>query len=263
MSAVQKIVSVDLAGKSLLKVKDAMPPYDPTHEPDAEFWRPDPASWVEFKSDVQLIADGGIVCAAELSSPVDDTPEFSADVWTHQRLDFVVPLQAKSLDLLCFFPSYTVPGIDGDVQPKPMRFHLSGPIVPDLKSAPGAAEKKVVDDGLIFYAVRHSTATTFAGENANEGERFLIVDIELQNTRSDGAEFTPKDQLVWFDQGSEIPLDEISAKGALAPARYFHLTPGECCAFQAVWRVPAKATKVELGFKGNAVAEKYLLALKP
>jgi hypothetical protein len=256
----RRFVAVELRGRSLLKVEDEFQPYDPSHQKGETWWRPDPANWIEFRDNLQLVADGTLPCRPENLDEVPETATFAAIGSTRQRLLYLVPVSAKSLDLVCFFPSYTIPGRDADVTPTPMRFHLAGPNAA-ASEASRSAERKIVDGPLEFFVTRHQVAPAFAGEVAAEGERFLIVDFALRNTGAECEEFTCAEQLVWFDHDSERAPDEITARGPLAPPPFFHLPPHELRAFQVVWRIPAKLAKAEMGLKGNAAAEKFSLPL--
>lgn len=256
----RRYVAVELTGRSLMKVMDQLPPYDPSHEPDAQDWRSDPIDWNEFRENVHLLADGRVPCALQVREDTPSDPVFSPMIWSKFRLIYAVPREARTLDLECYFPSYTIPGVDHDVQPPPMKFHLAGPTVPP-PGLPDKPEKKILDDKMEFYVVRHAALSTFGDENAEGGERFLVVDCLIHNTGSDTEEFGAAEQLVMFAaDGSQIDLDSATFRGPHAPpADRFRVSPGGTYAFQVAWRASAKLARVEFGLKGNTVAEKFTL----
>jgi hypothetical protein len=253
----RRYVAVEFQARSLLKVQDQYPAYDSTHAAGEMWWRPDPVGWVEFHDSVQLIADGALPCGLERESDVPAEPEFPARSWGRYRLVYLVPEKARSLDLACYFPDYTIPGHDEAVTPKPMHFHLAGP--PAV--APGAAkpEKRIMDGALEFSVTGHRLTGELAGEKAAEGEQFLLVDFIVRNTGQEVGRFIVAEQCSWFNQGQENSPDDISSRGPHAPPATFPLGPGEARAFQVAWRVPVGLKKLEMGLKGNVVAEKFTL----
>lgn len=256
----RRYVTVDFHGKSLLKVQDAYPPYDPGHEPEALRWRPDPARWIEFRGAVEIIADGTLPCGLDPLSDVPDIALFTPETWTKHRLVFLVPAKAKTLDLVCRFATYQIPGIDHDVAPKPMRFHLAGPVAtaPTPSTKP---EVKLVDGGLELLVVHHGTQASVAEVAAEPGEKFLVVDFVLHNAGTEVEAFKAGEQLTWFGPDGAVPPDEVSALNPLTAPQSFGLAPGESRSFQVIWRIPAKVTAVELGLRGNFAAEKFKLSL--
>ena len=255
----RKYVAVDFQGRSLLKVQDQYPPYDPTHPNGTDFWRPDPAGWGDFEDSVQLAANGRYPGVLQNASEFSEGVSFEPGLWTHRRLLFLVPAAARGLDLTCFFNDYTIPGHDGNVTPKPAHFHLAGPIAPP--AAEPAPEKRFADGPVADAILGHSTADRFAGLAAEPGEKFLVLDVSVRNNGPEVAEFHAVEQLVWFNQGDEVPPDDLMARGPFAPPPYVRLATGESRTFQAVWRVPAGLAKAEMGLKGNQVAERFTLAL--
>jgi hypothetical protein len=279
---------IDFSGRSLLKVQDAYPPYDPAHKPEETFWRPDPASWSEFHNMVQLVADGTLPCAAVNADALPETAEFRTSPRTHLQLIYLVPATTRTLELECFFPSYQIPGIDGDVTPKLMRFHLAGPAAAPV--ADGKTEHTVVDGPMEFRVNSHAVASAFGGQPADEGQRFLVVDFGVRNSGNETMEFKSPERLVWFKppdapEGTDSPHkfqekrngaaynsasageevetapDEITARGPLAPPDFFYLEPGATRVFQVVWSVPVGLAQARLGIKGNTVADAFTLSL--
>jgi len=255
----RKYVVVDFQGRSLLKVQDQYPPYDPTHPNGAQFWRPDPAGWGDFEDSVQLVADGRLPCGLQNAGEFSEGISFEPGLWTHRRLIFAAPAAARTLDLTCFFNEYSIPGHDEPVTPKPVRFHLAGETAP--APAEDNPEKRFTDGPVTDAILGHAATDRFAGVAAEAGEKFLVVDVSVRNTGREIAEFHTVEQLVWFNQNDEVPPDDATARGPLAPPPYIKLTPGETRVFQVVWRIPAGLPKVELGLKGNEIAERFTLAL--
>ena len=258
----RRYVAVDLQGRSLLKVRDQYPPYDPTHPPGAVCWRPDPAGWDGLNDALQLVADGQYCGVLDKASDVFDAVQFNPGTWARHRLVFLVPASAQSLDLACFFNDYAIPGHDDKITPKPMHFHLAGPVV-NPPSAPVGSEKHIVDGPVVDDFMHHATVSRFSDLEAGSSEKFLVVDLTVRNTGADEAEFHAAEQLVWFNDGNEVAPDDAMNRGPLAPAPYIKLAAGEARAFQAVWRIPAGLKRADLGLKGNAVAEKFSLILPP
>ena len=256
----RRYIAVDFQGRSLLKVEDQCPPYDPTHPPGATFWRPDPAGWGDFSDELQCVADGRFPGVLDKASDVFDSVQFVPGVWTHHRLVFLVPAAARTLDLTCFFNDYEIPGHDDKVTPRPMRFHLAGPVAAPF-SPPAGAEQHIVDGPVVDDVLRHAVVAQFGGLAAAPDERFLVVDFAVRNTGTEEAEFHAAEQLVWFNEGDEVPPDDATDRGPLAPPPYLKLAPGDARAFQAVWRIPARLKQAQLGLKGNEAAERFTLPL--
>ncbi len=282
----RRYVAVDLQGRSLVKVLDQYPPYDPSHPAGAEWKRPDPAGWLEFAQDVELLVDGSLPCNMEPIGDPAAQATFPPDSWHHIRLVYLVPAGEHALDLVCFFPTYQIPGIEGDVIPKGLRFHLAGPAAPAV-AKPAGVEHQVQDGPLAFSFTGHRLTRTFAGETAADGESFLVVTLSIKNTGTEMEEFKASDQLSWFkppeeapdkprvqekrngkpyDPGEsaetvETPPDDITVRGPLAPPAFFYVPPGETRRCEVVWRVPSSLSVAHLGLKGNTAAEKFPLPL--
>jgi hypothetical protein len=288
----RRYVAVEFSGRSMLKVKDAYPAYDPAHQPEETFWRPDPASWSEFRNMVQLVADGTLPCAPVNAEALPETAGFLPSPWTHLQMLYLVPVGARTLELECFFPTYDIPGIDGGVTPKLMRFHLVGPSAPAASAGKAKTEHTSTDGPMEYRVTAHSLASGFAGETSVDGQKFLIVSFTVHNSGDEVMEFKSPQQLVWFkppdapetttsahkfrekrngvlvdqaDAGEEVetPPDEITSRGPLAPPDFFYLEAGATRAFQVVWQVPAGLRQVRLGIKGNTVADSFILSLSP
>ena len=208
------------------------------------------------------MADGQYCGVLDKASDVFDAVQFNPGTWARHRLVFLVPASAQSLDLACFFNDYAIPGHDDKITPKPMHFHLAGPVV-NPPSAPVGSEKHIVDGPVVDDFMHHATVSRFSDLEAGSSEKFLVVDLTVRNTGADEAEFHAAEQLVWFNDGNEVAPDDAMNRGPLAPAPYIKLAAGEARAFQAVWRIPAGLKRADLGLKGNAVAEKFSLILPP
>ncbi|HEY4301421.1 MAG TPA: hypothetical protein VGM73_11130 [Candidatus Didemnitutus sp.] len=254
----RRYLTVEFQARSLVKVEDQFPAYDPSHAQGETFWRPDPAGWTGFSDDLFVIADGSLPCGLDPATILPGDLEFPATGWGTLQLVFLVPTSAKALELECFFADYTIPGHEGTVSPPPMHFRLNGTATG--ATLPDKSEKTVADGTMEFRVAAHHLVASFAGEPAAEGERFLLVDFAVQNHGPDVGRFTVAEQCVWFNHGDETVPDDISARGPQAPAASFALASGETRRFQVAWRVPATAKKFEMGLKGNQVAEKFTLA---
>ncbi|HVU18432.1 MAG TPA: hypothetical protein VHD32_16125 [Candidatus Didemnitutus sp.] len=257
----RRYVTVEFSGRSLLKVEDAYPPYDPAHAKGETFWRPDPAGWAGIGEDLFAIADGAQPCGLEKETALPADFEFPATGWGQLHLVFLVPAGAKALELECFFADYTIPGHEDTVTPKPMHLALVGKAA--AAALPEKFEHKITDGPLEFRIVSHRLEKSFAGETAADNEKFLLVDYAVKNQGPDTGRFTVGEQCVWFSDGSETPPDDISARGPASPPTSFALAAGEVRLFEVAWRVPATAKKFEMGLKGNEVAEKFTLVASP
>jgi hypothetical protein len=182
-----------------------------------------------------------------------DTLHFIPEFFTGARAVFLVPADARRLELFCAMPHASTD--DGVLDLAPLRFPLVD--VPAARSA-AAGPLKITDD-IFQLAVGARRTDRFAGEAAGDGQVFVVLDVDVSNHGASGEFFQPAEQMPVLDAGGgENGPDAVTARGAHRPeGDKVHLPPGEERRFELVYRVDATLKPIRLSFHGGTFAQTY------
>ena len=252
-----RAVAVDLRARSeWLSDKDA-PAYDPRTPPGTTVKRVNLLDWSEVRKYLHVLVGGDYAYPPADGGALPDTPRFIPEFFTGWRVAFFVPREAKALDLICEMPHAATD--EGTLNLPPLRFRLAGTPPPPAPAGP----LKIKDD-MFAVAVAARGASSFAGEAAGDGRQFVVLDVGVTNTGDTGEFFQPKDQLLLLDaDGSELPIDDVTARGVHRPEDLVHVPPHAHRRFEAVYRLDATVTKPQLSYHGGDFMKAFDLSLPP
>ncbi len=174
------------------------------------------ADWKESRKYMQVVADG---VHSYLPLPGGDLPEeprFLPDVMTGGSVAFLVPADAKSLELRCDFPNAALP--DGTViRGVPLTFAHRGNAA-RARAAPSLAGAKDEIFDVSIIAAKRGIAVR--RKNADEGKKFYVIDVLVKNLGKQQEFFQPKEQLKYADaKGGTSDWDDATLSGTLLPVR--------------------------------------------
>lgn len=248
-----EVLAIDLLARSVLTFPGDATAYDPAAKPGQTIQVGTVADWGEAHDHIRILVDGESALAPLARSALAESPRFLPGVWTGGALVFRVPRGRTSLELLCEFPNASIPGRDGVVQPGSLLFPIEG-----KRPAPSArpAIASVADGKFRASILAASAADRFAGVAAEGGERFLVVDVRLENGGKDAEIFQPFEQLRHISEaGDEEGADPLCLDGPRPPTERLRVPAGERRSFQLAYRIARGETRPRIGFAGWTLAK--------
>ncbi len=214
--------------------------------------------WKEARKYVHLLVDGEFAYRPEAASTLEEEPRFLPDVPTGGSLVFLVPEKRASVELRCDFPNAQTPR-GKVIHPRSLAFELEG----KRPSFPKREEIAKVDDDVFHVSiVGQAVGEKFGLSKAEEGSRFLILDVSVRNSGKSGEWFQTPEQLHYASEGGDqLPLHAATYQGPRRPWEHVWIPAGERRSFQIVFEIPATEKKPRLAYSGVSKAE--VLALKP
>ena len=118
-------------------------------------------------------------------------------------------------------------------------------------------EVAAVDDDVYKVAVTGQRAVeTFGGARPGDGEKFLVLDVNVQNVGKDGELFQTKEQLKCATaDGQQREIAPATYQGVYRPTELVFIPPGERRSFQVAYAIPATETKPRLAYGGVSLAK--------
>jgi len=253
-----RAVAVDLRARSEWLSDKEAPAYDPNTPPGTTVKRVNLLDWTEPRKYLYVLADGVYACPPVDGGALPETPRFIPEFLTGWRVAFLVPRDARSLELVCEMPHAATD--EGTLNLPPLRFALAGSPV---AAAPPAAAL-VITDEMFTIGVAARRAASFAGEPPGDGRQFVVLDVTVTNTGDTGEFFQPKDQLLVLNaDGSELAPDDLSARGPHRPPELVHVPPHEHRRFEIAYRLDAAVARPQLSFHGGEFMKAYDLPVSP
>ena len=248
-----RAVAVELRARSVWTNKKEAPAYDSSREAGTPIDRVNLLDWPDVHTYLHVLADGVHACSAADGSGLPDTLRFIPEFLTGRRIVFLVPADAKSLELFCAMPHAATD--DGTLDLAPLRFPLTARIAARAP-LPGGLE---IQDEMFHVAITARRAAQFAGEPAGENLGFVVLDVEVVNGGRTGEFFQPAEQLALLDaDGNDVAPDAVTARGPHRPeGDKVHLPPGERRRFELAYRVDARLEALRLSFHGGEFAQTY------
>ncbi|HLP01601.1 MAG TPA: hypothetical protein VK163_06220 [Opitutaceae bacterium] len=248
----RRLVAVDFRGRSLWKSTGDAPIYDFSKPTGAQVERVNLLDWPGTAQSCVLLADGEYVYLP-IGGTLPDDARFLPEVFTGGTLLFAVPCEARSLELLGTLGHAGTE--EGVLDLAPVRLRVSGG---EARPAEWTLPLKLTDE-MFRVAVAARRERSFAGENADEGREFLVLDVGVENTAGGGEYFYPAEQLqVVAGEADPIACDEATWRGTRAPARAVYVPAGERRRFELAFRVAVGASP-KLVFRGGTFEEQYEL----
>ncbi|MGQ9592646.1 MAG: hypothetical protein ACUVYA_20405, partial [Planctomycetota bacterium] len=252
----EEVLALEFLARSLVEFPADATAYDPKARPGEKIAIGTVADWAEARDHIQLIVDGECARVPRTSdglrTDIEDAPRFLPGVLTGGTLRFRVPRERVSLELLCEFPNASLPGRAGAIRPKPLRFALEGkPPAPEKRTAVASLE-----DGKFRVSVLGARAEgSFAGVAAEEGERFLVADVLLENGGREAEIFQPFVQLRHVSEsGEQREADPLSFEGPRSAAERLRVPAGERRRFELAYRVALEERRPRIAYAGWTLA---------
>ena len=130
-----RAIALELRGRSTLTIEADPPPYDAAAAEGAKVTRVNLLDLGDLRTYLHVLADGDYACPMAEQSTLGDAIRFVPEFFTGGRAVFLVPADAKSLELCCEIPHAST--AEGAVDLPPMIFPISGtpPKSNDVKAA--------------------------------------------------------------------------------------------------------------------------------
>ena len=250
-------VSLDLRARSQFTFTADATAFDPKARTGAKTQVGTVADWTDSRKYLQLVADGVYGYVPQPQTALAASPRFLPDVMTGDRVVFLAPAGATSLELRCDFPNARTPG--GKVlRPRGFTLALEGKRPPAVNRKSIA---KVEDDVFVVTVTNQSAGATFGGRKAEAGRRFVVLDVTVNNRGRDGEFFQTAEQLKIADAaGAQADPDAATYAGVYRPAEHVWIPAGERRSFQVAYQIPAAETRPRLAYAGVSKAEVVELA---
>lgn len=248
---------IDLRATSKFTIDGDATAFDPHAKPGSRIEIGTVADWLEADKYNHLIVDGQYAYKPLKDlSLLEANPRFLPDLKTGNRLVFQIPADHQSLTLRADFPNAKLP--DGTlIRPEPISFELSGTPQSQVTKEP---IWKVVDDTINMSVMHSDIREQFAGTQADAGNVFLVLDVEVEGTGEKPEFFQANKQLVSFDaKGRKSLPHEVTFQGILHPTETVWVPNGEIRSFQVVFEVDAQESEHRISYQGYSLAETVAL----
>lgn len=251
-------VAFDLRARSLFTTLADASLYDPKAQPGRKTAVGTVADWKDSRRYEQLLVDGQYAYAPVEASALAPVPRFLPDVMTGDQLAFLVPADAKTLELWCGFPNARLP--DGKViHPRLLRFALQAGSPP--AAAPAKPIAAVKDDVFDVSVLAQQRTSELVGLKALDGQAFLTLTVRVVNTGKNAEFFQPREQLKYAaEDGGQSAPDEISRQLPHPPIDPLWLAAGQARTFEVAYRIGANQTHPRLAYAGVSLAKVVDLA---
>jgi Mg-chelatase subunit ChlD len=251
-------VSMDVRATSQFKFPADATGFNPDAKPGQKLQVGTVADWTDAHKYLQLVADGLYGYVPQPATTLSPAPRFLPDVMTGGRVVFVAPKDAKSLELRCDFPNARTPEAKV-VRPRGITVALEG-------QQPLLANKRAlarIDDGVFAVTITDQTSPPdIAGQAPEEGKRFVVLDVTVQNRNAEAGEFfQTAEQLKLADAaGNPTAIDEATFAGVYRPAPLVWIPVNDRRSFQVAYQLPDTETAPRLAYTGVSKAEIVALA---
>jgi hypothetical protein len=217
------------------------------------------ADWKDTRKYIQVVADGQYAYWPLPQSGLPEAPRFLPDVMTGGQVAFAVPVASRSLELRCDFPNAALP--DGkQVRPEGLTFELEGASVPPT----GGTAIAQAQDGIFDVAIMGQQATdAFGGAKADEGRRFVVLDVRVRNLNKQQEFFQPREQLKFVTAaGEQVEYDEAaSLAGMHPPAQQMYIPAGAQRRFELAYGVGADEARPRVAYAAVTEGASKVLTL--
>ncbi|MEZ0263241.1 MAG: VWA domain-containing protein [Phycisphaerae bacterium] len=246
---------VDLRARSQYLIEADATAFDPKARDGKKAQVGTVADWKESRRYLQMVVDGQYGYApVEEATKLAEIPRFLPDVMTGDEVAFLIPEKTSSVELRCDFPNAAIPG-KGTIRPRGLTLALDG-VRPRLEPAKGAIS--ISDDVFRVFVTKQAVAETFAGQKAESGGRFVVLDVTVTNSGGKGEFFQTNEQLKYAaENGAQHPPAAATYAGVYRPAPLVWIPPSDRRSFQVALDVPPRETKPRLSYTGLTMAKVY------
>lgn len=257
-------VVLDVRARSTFAVDADATAFDPKAKAGQRLQVGTVADWTDSQRYLQLVVDGAVGLApatAAFALALPPAPRFLPDLPTGALVAFLAPASATSLQLRCDFPNARS-SLDGKLmRPQGFTVAVAG-APPALADLPVLASTK--DSQFDVRVLAQQLATQFGGEQAGDGEAFLLCDLEIRNVGVDGEFFQTVEQLrLATADGKLHPIDPLAARGPQPATPLLWVPSRELRRCTAVYRIRLGAERLRLAYASVDAGGARMLALPP
>lgn len=254
-----RAIAVDLRARSVWTSHGEAPGFDATQPVGTLVERVNLLDWTDLPRQLHVIADSVYAYPPADVSGLPVIARFLPEFFVGGRVVFLVPADAKSLELECAMPHAATN--EGVLDLPALRFPLGKS--PDSAVSFPAPGPLRIEDEMLLVAIGARRVASFDDETAEAGRQFVVLTVDVTNRSETGMSFSPTEQLflVTEEGGAELAADEITARGIHHPETQVHVGPGERRRFESVFQIDAKAKSPRLSFHGANFQQTYALPL--
>lgn len=227
-------VVVDLLGESVAKDLAANPALTDFRE------------WRKYTA---IVVDGQYACEPEPGAWLapNDIMRFLPGAMTGGEVPFLVPADARSMDLRLDFPSL-------EAKAKPRK---SAAIILPLAAAPPPRPSMegaitLVEDEMFHVAIfDRKIVSDVCGQQARKGSVLLRVGVTVANDGESSEWFQAARQLQYLAAGRKrLSMDALSSRCLHPCAQNVWVPAGQQRSFQMIFQIPASESEANLEFTG-------------
>lgn len=257
-------LALDFRARSMFRYEADASAFDPAAEPGARTEVGTVADWLEAHRYMHLVVDGVYAYRpesgdAEAGAPLTtlpSEPRFLPERMTGGRVVFLIPEDFESLALRGDFPNARLP--DGrTIRPEPIDLPLRG--VPPALPAHEPIER-IEDDTIAVELLDQRVAEAFAGTEAGDDERFLVLEVAVHGIGDRPEFFQALEQLQYVDESGQMhALHEATFAGVRRPSERVWIPDGETRRFEIAYQIGRDQRRPRLAYHGFTLAEVVML----
>jgi len=249
-------VVCDVRARSLLEKETDARALDANASPRARAKLPLVVEYREAPALLQLLVDGEqAYTRLQERSTLEAEPPFLPTPLAGGEAVFLIPADARSLELVACFPAMQLTTGRDLGTPETLRFPLAG------EAPPPSAEALVrVDDDPLPFEVLGSERLARLGElSAGESNELLVVSCAVRNSGEAGGLYEVKNRLRVAGVNGESVARAVTDRIGLGLEQPFWLPPGERRLFRVIFDVPRDGGRAEISYRGVSQAARFTL----
>lgn len=249
-------VVCDVRARSLLEKETDARALDANASPRARAKLPLVVEYGEAPALLQLLVDGEqAYTRLQQNSTLEAEPPFLPTPLAGGEAVFLIPADARSLELVACFPAMQLTTGRDLGTPETLRFPLAG------EAPPPSTEALVrVDDDPLPFEVLGSERLARLGEfSAGESNELLVVSCAVRNNGEEGGLYEVKNRLRVAGVNGESVARAVTDRIGLGLEQPFWLPPGERRLFRVIFDVPRDGGGAEISYRGVSQAARFTL----
>lgn len=249
-------VVCDVRGRSLIEKETDALALDETAPRQARAALPLVFEYREAPALLQLLVDGEeAYTRLQLQSTLEAEPPFLPSPLAGGEAVFLIPADARSLELVACFPTMRLTTGRDLGTPTTLRFPLEG----EAPSPSSDAAVRVDEDPLPFEVIGSRRLTRLGEYRASDGKELFILSCAVQNRGVEGGLYEATGRLRLAGADGETLALAVTDRIGLPLDEPLWLPPGERRSFHAVFEVPRDSETAEFSYRGVSRAARFTL----